>query len=112
MAGLLAALFVMSVAGKITAGSDSEMAKNFIKYGLEGKLFLIAAGELISVILFITPRTSPLGVLLLSGHMGGAIATHMEHGESYVIQSIILILVWVTAAVRNPEMFSRLKGDS
>ncbi len=108
--GLLTALFVMSAMGKITARPDSEMGQNFIKYGLDGKLLLIAVGELASASMFIIPRTAPLCVLLLSSHMGGAIATHMEHGESYVFQSIILLLVWLAAGIRLPEIFTRLNG--
>ncbi|AFM13941.1 hypothetical protein Turpa_3303 [Turneriella parva DSM 21527] len=36
--------------------------------------------------------------------MGGAIATHMEHGEMYLPQAIILLLVWGANYLRNPEM--------
>jgi len=102
----------MSGVGKIITGPEGPMAKEFVKYGLEGKLGLIAAGEIISALLFLIPRTGPLGVLLLSGHMGGAIATHMEHGESYIVQAVILLLVWVAAFIRFPEMFRRLGGES
>lgn len=102
LAGLLTALFVMSAFGKLS-GSE-EMFTNFNKWGLEGRLMLIGLGELIAAILFIIPRTSSLGVLLLTAHMGGAIVTHMSNGESFVFQSAILIVLWITALVRNPEM--------
>lgn len=104
--GLMSALFIMSAAMKLTSGSDSEMAKNFAKWGLEGKLILIGMGELISAILFLIPKTSSLGVLLLTAHLGGAIATHMEHGEPFLPQSIMLLLLWVANYLRNPEMFA------
>jgi len=104
--GLMSALFIMSAAMKLTSGSDSEMAKNFAKWGLEGKLILIGVGELISAILFLIPKTSSLGVLLLTAHLGGAIATHMEHGEPFLPQSIMLLLLWVANYLRNPEMFA------
>ena len=45
-----------------------------------------------------------LGVLLLSGYMGGAIATHMQHGESYIGPSIFLALIWVAGYLRHPEL--------
>jgi len=106
LVGLMSALFIMSAAMKLISGADSEMAQNFAKWGLEGKLMLVGMGELISVILFLIPRTSSLGVLLLSAHLGGAIATHMEHGEMFLPQSIMLLLVWVANYLRNPEMFA------
>ncbi len=106
LVGLLSALFIMSATMKLMSGADSEMALNFAKWGLEGKLLLIGMGELIAAILFLIPKTSSLGVLLLSAHIGGAIATHMGHGEMFILQSILLLVVWVANYLRNPEMFS------
>jgi hypothetical protein len=40
--------------------------------------------------------------------MGGAIVVHMTKGESYIPQSIILSLIWLTALLRHPEMFASL----
>lgn len=99
---IVSALFIMSASMKLRGGA--EIAGNFAKWSLEGKLMLIGMGELTAAILFLIPRTSSLGVLLLSAHMGGAIATHMEHGEIYLPQAIILLLVWSANYLRNPEM--------
>lgn len=104
LVGLMGALFIMSASMKLMGGE--EVAANFAKWGLDGKLMLIGVGELIAAILFIIPRTSSLGVLLLSAHMGGAIATHMEHGEMFIPQAVILLVVWIANYLRNPEMLS------
>ncbi len=107
LAGLLTALLVMSAIGKLSGGA--EMVANFDKWGLNGKLMLIGIGELIAALLFIIPRTSSLGVLLLSAHLGGAIATHMQHGEMFIPQTVILAVIWITAWVRNPNTLSSFK---
>ena len=104
--GIMSALFIMSATMKLMAGADAEIAKNFVKWGLDGKLMLIGMGELIAAILFLIPRTSSLGVLLLSAHLGDAITTHMEHGEMFIPQAIMLLLVWVANYLRNPEMLA------
>jgi len=104
LVGLMGALFIMSASMKLMGAE--EIATNFAKWGLDGKLMLIGIGELIAAILFIIPRTSSLGVLLLSAHMGGAIATHMEHGEMFIPQAIMLLVVWVANYLRNPEMLA------
>lgn len=101
---LIGALFVMSASMKLM-GSE-EMAANFSKWGLDGKLILIGIGELITAILFIIPRTSSLGVLLLSAHLGGAIATHMSNNEMFIPQAVLLLVVWVANYLRNPEMLA------
>jgi hypothetical protein len=107
LVGLLGALFVMGACMKLIGGEQTNAV--FGKYGLEGKQILIGAGELIAAILYIIPVTSSLGVLLLSAHMGGAIATHMEHGEPYVAQAIILLLVWFGHWLHHPEMFASFR---
>lgn len=107
--GLMTALFMMSATMKLMASKDAEIAVNFVKWGLEGKLMLIGMGELIAAILFLIPRTSSIGVLLLTAHLGGAIVTHMSNGEMFIPQAIMLLLVWVANYLRNPEMLASFK---
>ena len=109
--GLLTTLFVLSGTMKLIRAEP--MVENFENYGLGGKEVLIGAGEITSAVLYAIPLTSSLGVLLLSAHMGGAIMVHMSHGEPYLIQSVVLILVWVGGYLRNPLLlssFTRRKG--
>ena len=100
LSGLLGALFLFSGAMKFT--QSKQIVEGFEKFGLAGRIPLIATGEVVSAILFLIPKTHPLGVLLLSGYMGGAIATHMEHGEPFVTQSVFLLLIWVAGFLRRP----------
>lgn len=82
-----------------------EMQETMQSYDLQEWTTIIGVAELIEVILFLIPRTNIYGVLLLSAHMGGAIVLHMSNGESFIMQSIVLILVWLTGIVRNPSVF-------
>ncbi|MBI4945189.1 MAG: DoxX family protein [Bacteroidetes bacterium] len=109
LVGLLSAFIIMTGVIKLISHEDSEPAQNFIKWGLEGKLMLIGIAELISIILFLIPKTSSLGVLLLSGYFGGAIATHLEHGISFIFPAIILLLIWIANYLRNPEMLASFR---
>jgi hypothetical protein len=79
------------------------------KWNLRGQLRLIAAGELISAILFFIPRTHSLGVLLLTAYMGGAIVTHMQNDEPYYTQAIFLLVVWIAAYLRHPELLQSFR---
>ena len=72
------------------------------KYGLGEQARLIGAGAVLSALLLLTPRTSSLGVLLTSAFWGGAICTHMAHGEPYLLQAVLLVLSWAGAYLRNP----------
>lgn len=76
-----------------------------------GRLTLIAVLELLSAILFAVPRTRAAGVLLVSAYMGGAVATHIQHGQSPVQPAIILAILWMGAWLRNPETMWSMKSQ-
>ena len=104
--GLLCFVFAFSIFGKL-AGAG-QMTQNMARYGLADQITMIGLGELAAFLLFLVPRTTSVGVLLLSAHMGGAIVTHMQHGEPYIMQSVVLVLVWVVGVTANPAMLGGL----
>jgi hypothetical protein len=111
LTGLVAFVFVSSALGKLTADADAlKMAEGF---GLNAQNYtILGVIEIISIILFIIPRTGILGTLLLAAYMGGAIATHLEHGQSVIAPCVIQAFLWIVAIYRFPELKSRLlKSD-
>jgi hypothetical protein len=72
------------------------------KHGLGEQVRLIGAGAVLSALLLLIPRTSSLGILLTCSFWGGAICTHMAHGEPYLLQAVLLVLSWAGAYLRNP----------
>jgi uncharacterized membrane protein YphA (DoxX/SURF4 family) len=111
LTGLVALIFVGSSSGKLMGSAETvQMAESF---GISGSLFTtIGIIELMSVILFVIPRTGVLGTLLLTGYMGGAVATHLQHNISVVAPSVILAFVWIVAVFRFPELLQRIKGNN
>jgi hypothetical protein len=91
----------------IVTGSQKVLAtvppEALVRYGLGEQVHLIGWGALASAILLLTPNTSLLGILLTSSFWGGAICTHMAHGEPYVFQATVLALSWAGAYLRNPR---------
>lgn len=51
------------------------------------------------------PVTSSLGVLLASGFWGGVICTHMAQNENFIGYSVFLLLTWLGAYLRDPDVF-------
>ena len=80
------------------------------KAGLGEQVRLIGAGEVLTAVLLLVPRTSSLGILLASSFWGGAICLHMSHGEPYLFPSVFLVLTWVGAYLRNPATLSSFAG--
>ena len=99
---VLSALFLMSAAFKLSGAA--QVTEMMGKWGLGNEVILIGVGEAASALLFLIPRTHSLGLLLLSSYMGGAIVTHMQHGEPYVTQSIMLVVIWIAGFLRHPQV--------
>ncbi|HEX7719285.1 MAG TPA: DoxX family protein [Woeseiaceae bacterium] len=106
---VLVALFLLgaSVAPKLmgaTVAIDSLLALGWpTRY-----LLLIGIVELACVVLFIVPRTSLLGAVLMTGLLGGAMASHLRAESplfSHTLFSIYLgLLVWVALLLRDADL--------
>jgi uncharacterized membrane protein YphA (DoxX/SURF4 family) len=108
---LIGVLFFYSSFTKLVG--DPETLKIGLNFGLDGATFkTIGIIELISIILFLIPRTGILGALLLIAYMGGAIASHLEHGESIISAVFVQSFIWVTAILRFPELKERIFGTN
>lgn len=58
-------------------------------------------------VLYLHPATSILGAILLTGYLGGAVATHVRVGEgafSIAFPIIMGIFVWGGLYLRNPRL--------
>ncbi|HEY3390466.1 MAG TPA: DoxX family protein [Prolixibacteraceae bacterium] len=100
IAGLLTALYFYSALGKLFLHPEQ---MDQMKLG--DWRIIIAMGEITSALLFLFPKTNKYGTLLLSSYMGGAIIIHMMNGISIGMPTVVLILVWFVAYLRNPELF-------
>ena len=75
----------------------------------EGLIVGLGIVLLICTILYLIPITSVLGAILLTGYLGGAVATHVRVGESFfsIIFPIIFgVLLWFGLYLRNPRLRS------
>jgi len=68
--------------------------------------------ELTCIVLYVVPRTSVLGVVLLTGYLGGAIASHVRVGNplfSHVLFPVyVAALLWGGLYLREPRLRSLL----
>jgi hypothetical protein len=58
-------------------------------------------------VLYLIPRTAFLGAILLTGHLGGAVATHVHVGESLfsiIFPIIIGVLIWGGLYLRDERL--------
>jgi DoxX-like protein len=54
--------------------------------------------ELVCLVLYVIPRTSVFGAILLTGYLGGAIATHVRVGSPLLTHTLfpiyVALLIW------------------
>ena len=74
----------------------------------EEVIFGLGIVVLICVVLYIIPYTSVLGAILLTGYLGGAVASHLRHGDplfSHVLSPVYFaILLWGGLYLREPRV--------
>ena len=60
---------------------------------------------LLSTVLYAIPATSVLGAILLTGYLGGAVATHVRAGEpNWFMPVVVGIFVWLGLFFRDPRV--------
>ena len=95
--------FLMSAAMKFKGGE--QMAQGWAHFNWpEAMLIPVAILELSSVVLYLIPQVSVLGAIVLTGYLGGAIATHLRLQEAVYVQVIIGILIWGGLYLREPRL--------
>jgi DoxX-like family len=76
--------------------------------GDRGTVTLLAALLLGSTLIYAIPRTGMLGAILLTGYLGGAVATHVRVGSplfSHVLFGVYLgMIVWGGLWLRDPRI--------
>ena len=85
------------------------------KFGYpEGAATAIGVVELTCVVLYVVPRTRVLGGILMTGYLGGAVATHVRIGEAAFIAPVILgVIAWGGLFLRDErlrELLPLVKG--
>ena len=66
----------------------------------------IASLQLVAIALYIVPQTAVLGAVLLTGYMGGAIASYVRIGEYYppLVPLTTALLAWIGLYFREERL--------
>ena len=95
----LAALFMLFDGAMKLIPHFGPVEENFARLGYVPEVGPgIGTLELTCVALYVLPRTSILGAILLTGYLGGAIATHVRVGDpllSHILFPVyVALLIW------------------
>jgi hypothetical protein len=102
-------LLLFSGFNKVMA--SEEVLKGLDHFGINpAQIKTLGVVEIIITLLFLIPRTSFIGAILVTGWMGGAIFTHVRVGDGFFMQMIIPILVWIGFGLRHYDDILPLLG--
>jgi hypothetical protein len=68
--------------------------------------------EIACVALYAFPPTAVLGAVMVTGYLGGAIATHVRVGDPFVGPLVLGILAWAGLYLREPRLRALLPRRS
>jgi DoxX-like family len=106
LSGLMALFFVLDGVGHLMKPAPVVEAFARLGYPLSASVG-IGLLALICTAIYVTPRTSVLGAILLTGYMGGAVSTHVRAGSTLfetIFPVILGVLVWVGIYVRDAQL--------
>lgn len=97
-------LLLFSATGKFVKPDGMEESLKPLGWQM-GQMTGLGILEAAVVIVYLIPRTSVLGAILITGYMGGAIATHVRVGDHFIFLHIIVgVLVWLGLWLREPRL--------
>lgn len=106
LGGLMALLFIFDGVGHLMKPAPVVEAFARLGYPLSASVG-IGVLALVCTAIYVTPRTSVLGAILLTGYLGGAVSTHVRAGSSLfemIFPVFLGVLVWVGIFVRDAEL--------
>ena len=74
---------------------------------------ILAAIEIVCLVLYLVPRTAPLGAVLWTGYLGGAIATHLRLDNPLfthvLVPTYVAALLWGALYLRDARVRALLR---
>jgi uncharacterized membrane protein YphA (DoxX/SURF4 family) len=79
--------------------------EGFEKLGYDYDLALgLGIVEITCTIIYLVPRTSVLGAILLTGYLGGAVATHVRVHDVFIAPIILGVVLWAGLWLRDTRL--------
>lgn len=101
---VLVSLF-LAMGGVMNVVGAQVAVEGLAKYGYPpGVLVPLGVVVLVSVVLYLVPRTAVLGAILLTGYLGGAVNTHVRAGEPWFLAAVFGVLLWLALWLRDARV--------
>ncbi|RZJ91043.1 MAG: DoxX family protein [Chryseobacterium sp.] len=96
---------MIGVSGLMKAIHLPWSVEGLVKFNLPNSATVLGLMEMAFILLFAFPKTMRIGFILISCYLAGAMATELSHDGSILNPGVPLVLVWITAFVRDRSLF-------
>jgi hypothetical protein len=92
--------------GVMTLMKPASVVAAFTQFGYpESMIIGIGILKIACTIVYIIPRTSVFGAILLAGYLGGATATDVRIGDPTFLAPVVFgVLIWLGLYLREPRL--------
>ena len=103
LSALIFLLMAFSAAMKFA--KPASVVQGFAHDGIpEGQIVPLGIVELACAIIYVIPRLSILGAILLTGYLGGATETMLRVGDPYPMPVVVGVLAWGGLFLRDARI--------
>ncbi len=98
-------VLMLAFSGVMKLVKPAAVVEEFTRLGYPESLVLaIGILELGCTVVYVIPRTSVLGAILLTAYLGGATATHVRIGDPFYFPVVFGVLVWLGLFLRDDRL--------
>ena len=98
-------VLMLLFSGVMKLVKPAPVVEEFTRLGYDESLALgIGILELVCTVVYVIPRTSVLGAILLTGYLGGATATQVRVGDAFFAPVVVGVLVWGGLFLRDQRL--------
>lgn len=96
-------VLMLVMSGVMKVAQTEEVVKGFATWP-PGSAVAIGILELACTVIYLIPRTSVLGAILVTGYLGGATAVSVQLGVSFILPVVFGVLIWGGLYLRDPRL--------
>jgi hypothetical protein len=99
-------VLAMGFSASLKLLKSPQVVEGFAHFGYqEGVITTLGIVESLCALIYLIPRTSFVGAILVTGYLGGATATHVRIGDLSFVGPVILgVVAWVGLFLRDARV--------
>jgi hypothetical protein len=101
-------VLMLLFSGVMKLATPDAVLKEFARLGYSENAALgLGILELACMLIYVVPRTSVLGAILVTGYLGGAVATHVRIGDplfNIILPALLGALAWLGLYLRDKRL--------